>query len=82
MMQLASGATVVLVTTHMDEEYEQILRRIGRRTKQLAVVLVQASSLISQEEQIIVHQLRSEGIVMNVLTEKELASSMIEVTLS
>ncbi|RYG73123.1 DUF58 domain-containing protein [Lentibacillus lipolyticus] len=81
-MQLASGATIILVTPHMDTAYEQVLRQIKKRTKQLIVMFVQASSLISQEEHMVIQQLRSEGIVVNVLTEKELTRSMIEVTLS
>ncbi|TRM11552.1 DUF58 domain-containing protein [Lentibacillus cibarius] len=82
MMQLTTGATIVLVTTHMDASFMDVVRQVGQRMKKLMIVFIQASSLITQREQTIIRQLRSEGICMNVLTEKELSRRMIEVTLA
>jgi|GEM_PF-173430 len=81
MMQITSGANMIFVTTHLDYEFQDVIKQVRQRTKNLVVVLIQASGLISRHEHNMIHQLRSEGLVINVLTEDELAQKMIEVNI-
>lgn len=79
MMQITPGANMILVTTHMDKKFPDVVRQIRQRTKNLVIIFIQASALISKHEQTVIQQLRGEGTVVNVLTENELARKVIEV---
>ncbi|GGJ97513.1 hypothetical protein GCM10007063_19810 [Lentibacillus kapialis] len=82
MMQTTSGTNTILVTTYLDHEFPDVIKQVRQRTKNLVVVLIQASALISGEEQNMIRRLRSEGVVMNVVSEDALAKKMIEVTIA
>ncbi|WP_010529589.1 DUF58 domain-containing protein [Lentibacillus jeotgali] len=79
MMQITSGANMILVTTNLEDQFYDVIKKARQRTKNLVVVLIQASALISGQEQNMIQKLRAEGVVMNVLTEETLARKMIEV---
>ncbi|TFJ92632.1 DUF58 domain-containing protein [Lentibacillus salicampi] len=79
MMRVTSGTNMILLTTHLEKDFQTVIKQVRQRTKNLAVVMVQASALISEYEHNMIRQLRSEGVVINVLTENELAGNMIEV---
>src|SRR5699024_9041230 len=78
-MQIPSGTNMILVTTHLETELQDVIKQMRQRTRNLVVILIQASSLISTYEQNMIRRLRSEGVVINVLTENELAGNIIEV---
>lgn len=82
MMKIKSGVNLILVTTHMDDSFQEVIRQAKQRTKRVVVLFVQSSKLISREEHHIIQQLRFEGVVINVLTEKQLVQKMIEVNVS
>lgn len=81
MMQVTSSANMILVTTHLEKAFQDTIRQIRKRTKKLVVIFVQASALISAYEQSMIRSLRAEGIVINVLSENELARNVIEVNI-
>ncbi|QKY71452.1 DUF58 domain-containing protein [Lentibacillus sp. CBA3610] len=81
MMQVTPGANTILVKTHLENEFPDVVRQIRQRTKKFVVIFIQASTRISGHEQTLIRQLRGEGIAVNVLTENELARKMIEVTI-
>ncbi|MFD1360877.1 DUF58 domain-containing protein [Lentibacillus salinarum] len=81
LMQIASGANLILVTTHLENDFQDVVRKVSQHTRKLVVIFVQAAAFISIEEQNMIRHLRSEGIVINVVTENDLARKIIEVTI-
>ncbi|GAA0430266.1 DUF58 domain-containing protein [Lentibacillus halophilus] len=81
-MQLPSSAVMILVTTHMDSSFPEMIRQTGRRMKKIAVVLIQGSSWLTHDVQMIIRQLRLEGVTVNVQTENELSQKTIEVMMT
>ncbi|SFB14387.1 Uncharacterized conserved protein, DUF58 family, contains vWF domain [Lentibacillus halodurans] len=81
MMQITPGANIILVTTHLENEFQNAVRQIRQRNKKFIIIFIQASELISKHELNMIRQLRADGIVINVLTENELARKIIEVSI-
>lgn len=81
-MKISSGANMILVTTHMDDTFRESIEKIKQRSKRVIILFIQSSALISRNEHNTIQQLRFEGVVINVLTEKQLVQKKIEVNVS
>ncbi|WP_430788480.1 DUF58 domain-containing protein [Virgibacillus flavescens] len=77
--RLTSGVIVVIVTTTMNEEFKQAVKQMKQRSKRIIVCFIESSKLITDEQHHIIQQLKFEGIVMNIITEKQLVQNRIEV---
>lgn len=79
---LGNGATVMVVTSHLDEAVRKSLNEIKQRAKQLIVFFIQPQTMISGEDRKNLEALQAKGIRICVLTEKQLAKDPIEVKLT
>lgn len=82
MMRVSSGMNIILVTTRMDHAFQETIQQARQRTRRVIVLFIQASALITRNEHNIIQQLRFEGVVINVLTEKQLTQDKIGVNVS
>ncbi|MFC4559433.1 DUF58 domain-containing protein [Virgibacillus kekensis] len=82
MMKIGSGVNMILVTTHVDQTFQETIQQVKQRSRRVVILFIQASSLISRYENNIIQQLRYEGVVVNVLTEKQLMQEMVGVNIS
>ncbi|SDR12148.1 DUF58 domain-containing protein [Virgibacillus salinus] len=80
--KISSGANMILVTTQMDDMFRESIQKVKQRSKRVIILFIQSSALISRSEHNIIQQLRFEGVVINVLTEKQLVQKIIEVNVS
>ncbi|MFD1849613.1 DUF58 domain-containing protein [Oceanobacillus bengalensis] len=81
MMRLGHGDIVVVITTHLDEQFKQTILQLNKRIKSLGVILVQSKSFIAHHEQAVIKELHSSGMAVDVLTEEQLVKKPIEVSL-
>ncbi|WP_404451300.1 DUF58 domain-containing protein [Virgibacillus necropolis] len=77
--RLASGVIVMIITTNLDERFKQTIQRMKQRTKRIIVCFIESSNLITDKQYKLIQQLEFEGIVINVMTEKQLIQNRIEV---
>lgn len=80
--KIAAGNIVLVITTHVDTLFKETIHRLNRRTKNVSVIFIQSSKLISQVEHHICQQLLYEGIGIYVLTEEQLVKDPIEVNMT
>ncbi|WP_164670178.1 DUF58 domain-containing protein [Virgibacillus doumboii] len=80
--KVSSGVNMIVVTTHMDVSFQETIQKAKQRTKRVIVLFIQSSALITRNEHHIIQQLRFEGVVINMITEKQLVQHMIEVNVS
>ncbi|MUV38571.1 uncharacterized protein JNUCC1_02425 [Lentibacillus sp. JNUCC-1] len=74
-----TGLVSIIVTTHIDLETVQLLKQMKQQGRRMILMYIQASNLISTEAGAMLHQLRTSGVIVNELTEKELSKNRIEV---
>ncbi|WP_249871720.1 DUF58 domain-containing protein [Oceanobacillus saliphilus] len=78
-MRMDKGDFVIFITTHLDEFLKQTIQQFKQRTKYVAVIFIQSSELISDEEHHLIQQLRYANVGIQLLTEKQLGENRIEV---
>lgn len=81
-MNISAGYTMIVVTTHMDDAFTDTIKQLKQRTRQVIVIFVQSSTHISHHEHNAIQQLNMEGVIVNMLTEKQLVENTIEVNVS
>ncbi|MGJ9458412.1 DUF58 domain-containing protein [Oceanobacillus sp. CF4.6] len=79
--RMDQGNFVIFITTHIDDFLKQSIQQLKQRTKRVAVIFIQSETLISGGEQQQIQQLRYANIPVQVLTEKQLMKSPIEVSI-
>lgn len=77
--RLTSGVIVMIITTNLDEAFKQTIQQMKQRTKRIIVCFIESSNLITEKQHQLIQQLQFEGVIMNVMTEKQLIQSRIEV---
>lgn len=77
--QLSSGVIVVIITTNMDESFKLAVQQMKQRSKRIIVCYIESSKLITEGQRHLIQQLQFDGVVMNVITEKQLIQNRIEV---
>ncbi|GAA0598898.1 DUF58 domain-containing protein [Virgibacillus siamensis] len=80
--KVPKGSNMIMVTNHFDDGFMEMIQKARQQAKQLVVLFIQGSALISDRENQIIQQLRLTGIVINVLTEKQLIHNATEVSVS
>lgn len=78
-MRLTSGVIAVIITTNLDEAFSRTIRQMKQRTKRIIVCFIGSSDLITKRQYQLIQQLEFEGIVINVITEKQLIQDRIGV---
>lgn len=77
--RLSSGYTAIIITTDMNEAFKQSIQQIRKRIKRIIVCFVASSQMITEQQQQFMQQLRFTGVIINVITEKQLVQNRIEV---
>lgn len=77
--QMGSGYVMVIVTTRVDEAFKNAMLQMTIRMKRIIIILIQGSSRIADVAYEQIRQMQSKGIIVNVLTEKELVQRAIGV---
>lgn len=80
-MSIERQSFTSIVTTYMDTTFLETVRKMSKQTERIVVFLIQAESRISTTELEIIQQLKISGIITEVLTEKELVATPIEVNI-
>lgn len=80
--KIPKGSNMIMVTTHLDDGFMEMIKKTRQQAKQVTVLYIQGSKLISDREDHMIQQLRLSGIVINVLTEKQLVHNATEVSVS
>ncbi|WP_174615818.1 DUF58 domain-containing protein [Virgibacillus ihumii] len=80
--KVPKGSNIIMLTTHFDDGFMEMIQKTNQQAKQVIVLFIQGSALISDREHQIIQQLRLAGIVINVLTEKQLVHNATEVSVS
>src|SRR5699024_8275662 len=70
--QMVSGFVVILITTDLNLAFKKVISETSLRMKRFIVIFIQGSKQITDEIFELVREMRFKGIVVNVLTEKEL----------
>lgn len=70
---------VAIIVTDIDQLFLETVRKISKQVEKVIVIFIQSESRISAIELEIIQQLKVEGTITEVLTEKELVSDPIEV---
>lgn len=78
-MSIGRCSFVVMITTDIDTTFYETLQRIKKQAGKIIILFIQSESRISSDEREIIQQLNLEGIIVGLLTEKELATTPIEV---
>lgn len=78
-VHMARGFVIVLVTTRINEAFKHTILQMTSRMKRIIVIFIQGSNQISAEEFGVIREMQFQGVVVNVLTEKELIHHAIEV---
>ena len=80
-MSIERQSFTSIVTTYMDTTFLETVRKMSKQTERIVVFLIQAESRISTTELEIIQQLKISGIITEVLTEKELVATPLEVNI-
>ncbi|WP_077324434.1 DUF58 domain-containing protein [Virgibacillus siamensis] len=80
--KLPNGSNMIMVTTYLDDKFMEMIKKTRQQAKQVTVLFIQGSALISDREHAIIEKLYLGGIVINVLTEKQLVRNDTEVSVS
>src|SRR5699024_7845374 len=70
--QMVSGFVVILISTDLNLAFKKVISETSLRMKRFIVIFIQGSKQIPDEIFELVREMRFKGIVVNVLTEKEL----------
>lgn len=81
-LKIAGGFVIVLITTQLDEAFKTTVLQMGVRMKRIIVVFVQGSERIKDAEHARMRELQFNGVIINVLTEKELVHHTIGVNVT
>ncbi|ASN07022.1 DUF58 domain-containing protein [Virgibacillus necropolis] len=77
--RFSPGVIVMVITTNVDEAFKQTVQKMKQRTKRIIVCFIESSNLITEKQRQLIQQLEFEGIIINVMTEKQLIQNKIEV---
>lgn len=80
-MDLGGYASIVIVTTNVDDSLIKAIRKINKQTKRVSIILIEPSSSLTLMKQKLLQQFEYDGIRICRLTEKELVSQPIEVNI-
>ncbi|MBP1970447.1 uncharacterized protein (DUF58 family) [Virgibacillus natechei] len=80
LFKVGHGNIVMLLTTRIDHGFKDSMQQLKKRSKKVIVLLILPAEKISRNEHMLIQQLKSEGVDMRVLTEKELMKTPIEVS--
>lgn len=81
MLKHSGGYVTIIVTTRIDARFHEAVSQMASRMKRVIVTLIQGSGWIQDVEYEHIRQLESMGVVVNVLTERELIHHTIEVNI-
>lgn len=79
MVNRSRGYVTILITTMIDDRFQEAVSQMASRMKRIIVMLIQGSRWIADVEYALIRQMESSGVVVNVLTEKELIHHTVEV---
>ncbi|WP_068676940.1 DUF58 domain-containing protein [Oceanobacillus sp. Castelsardo] len=79
MLRMNNGDIVFVMTTYMDETFKQTIDQMSKRMKQVVVVFIQSSTLITESDRLTLHRFKREGIGTQIITEEKLVKKPIEV---
>lgn len=77
--RLSSGFIAIIITTNIDVDFKQSIQQMKQRTKRIIVCFIESSQLITEQQHHFIQQLQFEGVVTNIITEKQLIQNRIEV---
>ncbi|MCF3943090.1 DUF58 domain-containing protein [Oceanobacillus alkalisoli] len=72
---------LVIITTSVDDFFWQTIHELRQRIAQIVIFYVQGSKFILEKEQEIVAQMKKSGVAIHVLTEKEMVTNPLEVSI-
>ncbi|MCG5104674.1 DUF58 domain-containing protein [Oceanobacillus alkalisoli] len=72
---------LVIITTSVDDFFWQTIHELRQRIAQIVIFYVQGSEFILEKEQEIVAQMKKSGVAIHVLTEKEMVTNPLEVSI-
>ncbi|WP_200416404.1 DUF58 domain-containing protein [Virgibacillus salexigens] len=73
-----AGNVIILVTSHIDVAFIEIVKKMDQRTKRIVLILIQ-SAKHREKNRLFIHQLQFEGIHIHILTEQHLIQNQLEV---
>lgn len=79
MAKVTGGHILIIITTVLDDTFKQMIQQLKQQGNRVVLLYIQASSRISQEDRAILQQIQFDGETVQVLTEKQLVESPIEV---
>src|SRR5699024_8374359 len=74
--QMPESGLIIIITTHLDEVLMETVQPLNKRSRQVMIYLVQSADLITVQMERLIRQMRLNGIIVNMLTEQQLARSM------
>ncbi|MFZ3579648.1 DUF58 domain-containing protein [Virgibacillus sp. DJP39] len=77
--RLATGAVVIVITTNLNDLFKETIQSMKQRTKRIIVCFIQSNKLITEHQRQLIHQLQFQGVIVNVMTEKQLVQNRIGV---
>ncbi|WBX80524.1 hypothetical protein PD280_01240 [Virgibacillus salarius] len=77
-MKIASGSVILIITSHIDNNFNEMTKKVNQRSKRVIVLLIQSPKEMSLNQHYI-HQLQFEGIRIHVLSQQQLMKNPIEV---
>lgn len=78
---LGRYASIVIVTTNVDESLKEAIHKLNKQTKRVSIILIEPSSSLTSIKKKRLQQLEYEGVRICRLTEKELVHQPIEVNI-
>ncbi|MDC3417472.1 DUF58 domain-containing protein [Aquibacillus salsiterrae] len=81
MKKIPGGLMVMIVLTAIDVEKKRAIDQLKQKSKRIIVFLVKPKPAITDVDNDIVHQLRIEGVLVNVLSEQQLLAKEFEVNM-
>lgn len=72
---------LVILTSHLDDFFRQTIQELRLRTSHIVILYIQGSSFVSDREKELMTQMKMEGTRIHMLTENELMTTPLEVSI-
>ncbi|WP_245837297.1 DUF58 domain-containing protein [Virgibacillus phasianinus] len=77
--RLTTGVIAIIITTNLDEPLVENMQKMRQRSKRIIICFVQSANLITDKQRELIQRLQFQGVVINVMTEKQLNQDRIGV---